>query len=437
MDDDPTIRSSFTEVLVDEETEVRTAASAEEALATIDGQHPDLVLSDVRMPGLDGLELLRLLKERAPGTDIIIMTAYHDMPTAVSAMREGAFDFLPKPLDLDDLQRVLDRVFEDRRARERQLRAAEDAAGPYQMDQLVGSDPRMIEIYKLVGQLAANRANVLIRGETGTGKEVVARAIHFNSPDASEPFIPVNCTAFAPTLLESELFGHVKGAFTGAVSDHRGRFALAGCGTIFLDEVGDTTPEFQSKLLRVLEDHEYYPVGGEHPERTEARVIAATHRDLEDRIGNGEFREDLYYRLRVVEITVPPLRERMEDLPVLAEHLVRKTSEELHRDPPVLSDEVLAAMERHPWPGNVRELENCLTRAVVLATGNVIRREHLGLAPVPAESPARLVSLEESEKEHLARVLAATGGHKTRTAEILEISRPRLNRLMEKYGLEA
>jgi len=337
VDDDPTIRSSFTEVLVNEETEVRTAASAEEALATIDAQHPDLVLSDVRMPGLDGLELLRLLKERAPRTDVVIMTAYHDMPTAVAAMREGAFDFLPKPLDLDDLQRVLDRVFEDRRARERHLRAAEDAAGQYQMDQLVGSDPRMIEIYKLVGQLAANRASVLIRGETGTGKELIARAIHFNSPDAAEPFVPVNCTALPTTLLESELFGHIRGAFTGAVADRRGRFALAGHGTIFLDEIGDTSLEFQAKLLRVLEDHTFYPLGSDIAERSRARVLAATHRDLEALIGKGSFREDLYYRLRVVEITVPSLRERPGDLPELAQHLVARAAKALHRPRPVLA----------------------------------------------------------------------------------------------------
>ncbi|MCJ7628031.1 MAG: sigma-54 dependent transcriptional regulator, partial [Longimicrobiales bacterium] len=302
--------------------------------------------------------------------------------------------------------------------------------------ELVGHDPLMIGIYKLVGQLAANRANVLIRGETGTGKEVIARAIHFNSSDTAEPFIPVNCTAFAPTLLESELFGHVRGAFTGAVSDHRGRFALAGKGTIFLDEVGDTSPQFQSKLLRVLEDHEFYPVGGEKPERTEARVVAATHRDLEKMIPEGRFREDLYYRLRVVEVTVPPLRERMGDVSLLAEHLVRSAAETLHRDPPVLSSAASDALLKHPWPGNVRELENCLTRAVVVSTGNVIRPEHLAIGPVPPESPARLAPLDEVEREHVARVLAATGGHKTRTSEILEISRPRLARLMEKYGME-
>jgi DNA-binding NtrC family response regulator len=436
VDDDPSIRSSFTEVLADEGTEVWTAASAEEALTAIDAQRPDLVLSDVRMPGLDGIELLRLLKERAPRTDVIIMTAYDDMPTAVAAMREGAFDFLPKPLDLDDLRRVLDRVFEDRRVRERQLRAAEEAASRYQLDQLVGRDPRMIEIYKLVGQLAANRASVLIRGETGTGKELIARAIHFNSPDAAEPFVPVNCTALPTTLLESELFGHVRGAFTGAVADRRGRFALAGHGTIFLDEIGDTSLEFQAKLLRVLEDHSFYPLGSDSAERSQARVIAATHRNLEELIGSGAFREDLYYRLRVVEITVPPLRERPGDLPQLAEHLVGRAAEELHRPTPLLSEDALKTLLAHDWPGNVRELENTLTRAVVVATGGVLRPEHLTLRPGRAEPAPDLVSLTELERRHVARVLAATDGHKSRAADILGVSRPRLNRLMEKYGLE-
>jgi DNA-binding NtrC family response regulator len=436
VDDDPDIRESLPGGLSALGAEIATAKDGEEALAQVGSGPPDIVLTDVRMPGLDGLELLRLLRQRAPAVDVILMTAYDDMPTVVTGMREGARDFLVKPLDLHHLRRVVAEVFEDRRTRERNRRAAEDEATGYRLDELVGHDPRMIGIYKLVGKLAANRANVLIRGETGTGKEVIARAVHFNSPEASEPFIPVNCTAFVPTLLESELFGHVRGAFTGAVADHRGRFALAGNGTIFLDEVGDTSTQFQSKLLRVLEDHEFYPVGGEKPERTEARVIAATHRDLEQLIPDGAFREDLYYRLRVVEITVPPLRQRMRDVPLLAEHLVRKAARTLHRNPPILSPDASEALLAHSWPGNVRELENCLTRAVVVSTGDVIRPEHLAIGPVPPESPARLAPLQVVEREHVARVLAATGGHKTRTAEILEISRPRLSRLMEKYELE-
>ncbi|MDX1579283.1 MAG: sigma 54-interacting transcriptional regulator, partial [Gemmatimonadota bacterium] len=234
----------------------------------------------------------------------------------------------------------------------------------------------------------------------------------------------------------SELFGHVKGAFTGAVRDRRGRFALAGKGTVFLDEIGDTTPEFQGKLLRVLQEHEFYPVGAERAERTEARVIAATHRDLERMLAAGTFREDLYYRLRVVEIGVPPLRERMNDLPLLAEHFIGKASEAAGRDPPVLSSEALDRLLGHTWPGNVRELQNCLARAVVTATGEVIRPEDIELIERGDAEPAADMTLDEAERRHVMRVLEATGGHKSRTAAILEISRPRLDRLIKKYDIE-
>jgi len=246
----------------------------------------------------------------------------------------------------------------------------------------------------------------------------------------------VNCTALPTTLLESELFGHVRGAFTGAVADRRGRFALAGHGTIFLDEIGDTSLEFQAKLLRILEDHTFYPLGSDTAERSQARVTAATHRNLEELIGKGAFREDLYYRLRVVEITVPPLRERPGDLPQLAEHLVARAADELHRARPLLSEDALKTLLAHDWPGNVRELENTLTRAVVVATGGVLRPEHLTLRPGTTEPAPDLVSLTELERRHVARVLAATEGHKSRAADILGVSRPRLNRLIEKYGLE-
>ena len=436
VDDDPTIRTSLAQALGSARVEVQVAESAEAALALLRNGVPDLVFTDVRMPGLSGLELLELLRERAAEADVIVMTAYDDMPTVVRAMREGAADFLSKPLDLHELRRVVNRVLEDRRTRERTRRKEEDEAAPYRLDQLVGRDPRMIQIYKLVGQLAANRANVLIRGETGTGKELIARAIHYNSPEASEPFLPINCTALPETLLESELFGHVKGAFTGAVADRRGRFALAGKGTVFLDEIGDTAPEFQSKLLRVLESREFHPVGAEVTERTEARVVAATHRNLEDRIAEGAFREDLYYRLRVVEIVVPPLRERLVDLPALAEHLVRCAAEEFHRRLPVMSREASDLLHRHDWPGNVRELENTLTRAVVVVTGDVIRPEHLALAQRSDQPPDQLPSLAEVERRHIARVLEATQDNKTRAAEILAVSRPRLNRLLARYRLE-
>jgi DNA-binding NtrC family response regulator len=436
VEDDAAVRRSLARAL-GETYDVALAESAEQALAHFAESPSEVVLTDVRMPGMDGVELLRTLRARVPDVDVIVMTAYEDMATVARVMREGAFDFLVKPLKQADVLSVLDRAFRDRDTRELARRAVEGAAADYRLEALVGRSAPMIEVYKLVGQFSAGRVNVLIRGETGTGKGVVARAIHYNSAQASEPFVAVNCTAVPESLLESELFGHVRGAFTGAVSDRRGRFALAGGGTIFLDEVGDTTPEFQAKLLRVLEEREFYPVGAERPERTEARVIAATHRDLERQVAQGRFREDLYYRLRVVEIVVPPLRDRLEDVSLLAKHFIRKASRELHRAEPALPQETLDTLLGHGWPGNVRELENTLVRCVVLASGNVIRPEHLAIPASTAAAPLgeRLPTLEEMEGQHLRRALAAAGGNRTRAAKILGVSKPRLYRLLEKHGV--
>ena len=446
VDDEATIRESLADALSDEGLAVSLAADGRAALAAIARDVPDVILADIRMPELDGLGLLRAVRAREDGIDVVLMTAFDDMPTVAVAMREGAADFLTKPLDLHELRRVLRRVFDDRQTRRRaqhpdapstEHRSTQHPAPSTQHPTpLVGRDAKMIDIYKVVGQVAASRTNVLIRGESGTGKELIARAIHEQSNAASEPFVAVNCSALPPALLESELFGHTRGAFTGAVTARRGRFALAGRGTIFLDEIGDTSADFQTKLLRVLQQQEFYPVGAERPERTDARVIAATHRNLEDMIGKGLFREDLYYRLRVVEITVPPLRERQGDLRLLVDHLVKRASLALGRPQPVLAPEAFEAIRHHRWPGNVRELENCLRRAVVLATGDVVRAEHLGIGVVASESPAHLPSLAELEREHVARVMSATGGHKARAAQILGVSRPRLNRLLQQHGLE-
>ena len=432
VDDDPRVRTSLSEALADGTTDVRTAERAEDALSLLADSPADVVLTDVRMPGIGGLELLNVLKQRSPNTAVVLMTAYQDLPTVATAMRDGAVDFLVKPLDLHQLRRILDNVFVDRRT-DADLGASTGQATT-DIISLIGRDPQMVEIFKTIGQVAGTPTNVIIRGESGTGKELIARAIHTNSAHASAPFVAVDCTALPATLLESELFGHVKGAFTGAAGDRRGRFALAGDGTIFLDEIGDTSPEFQGKLLRVLQEQEFYPVGAERPERTNARVIAATHRNLEHLMATDRFREDLYYRLRVVEIVVPPLRERGGDVSLLAEHLISKASDLLGRSSPSLSPEAMHLLLGHSWPGNVRELENCLTRAVVMTTGSVIRTEHLGLEGSPS-GPARLTSLEQAERTHLAGVLHATDGHKSRAAEILEISRPRLDRLIEKHGL--
>jgi transcriptional regulator with GAF, ATPase, and Fis domain len=294
----------------------------------------------------------------------------------------------------------------------------------------------MIDIYKIVGQAASTRATVLVRGESGTGKELVARAIHAHSASSIEPFVPVNCAGLPPTLLESELFGHVKGSFTGAVNNRRGRFALAGTGTIFLDEIGDTSLDFQTKLLRVLQDREFQAVGSDESQRTDARVIAATHQNLEAMIGARRFREDLYYRLRVVEIVIPPLRERVSDIPLLATHMLQRAGSALGVTPAVLAPDALRRLMEHHWPGNVRELENCLMRAVVMATGGVIRPEHLSISSPSSHQDTAVPSLEDLEQAHVRRVLEMTDGHKGRAADLLGVSRPRLNRLIEKYGLE-
>lgn len=439
VDDDSVIRESLAEALANEASAVTTADSAETALARVASEGADVILSDIRMSDLDGIGFLRLLRERGCDSDVILMTAFDDMSTVVSAMREGAAEFLVKPLDLHELRRVVERVFEDREARaEAAKQAPLHAAGkePVFGDELVGRHPSMLAVYKLIGLAAATRKTVLVRGETGTGKELVARAIHKNSVDANAPFIAVNCAALPATLLESELFGHMRGSFTGATGERRGRFALAGRGTIFLDEIGDTSLDLQAKLLRVLQEREFYPVGAEKPERTDARVVAATHSNLEQMVAQRDFRADLYYRLRVIEISLPPLRDRMSDIPLLAKHLVERASAGSGRSAPVISREAMDALMTCEWPGNVRELDNCLTRATVLASGDVIRLDHIQTGTGAHDDRSDLGSLESLERAHVERVLASTGGHKARTAEILGISRPRLDRVLRKYGLQ-
>jgi DNA-binding NtrC family response regulator len=441
VDDDASIRETFEHHLARQGHEVSTAESAEDALAQLSGFEPVVVITDIRMPGMDGIELLKRVREASKDIDVLVITAHEDMKTAVSAMKAGAYDYLVKPLDLDQIDLLLERCFRDRSLRRRVRHLTAEASGGHELEHLVGRDAAMIEIYKLIGVLAENRATVLIRGETGTGKECIARAIHFNSPHSGEPFVAVNCTAMAETLLESELFGHVKGAFTGAVESRRGYFELAGDGTVFLDEIGDMGPELQAKLLRVLEEREFYPVGAERPRSTKARVIAATHRPLEELVRDGSFREDLYFRLKVVEIRVPALRKRKGDIPLLAKHLLGKIGSKLHRELEGISDEAMKVLESYNWPGNVRELENTLTRAAVLARGPIIGVDQISLAAIAtrrlnegAEGPQD-DSLEAVEAAHVQRILNQTQGNKRQTARILGISRPRLDRLVEKYGL--
>jgi two-component system response regulator AtoC len=441
VDDDPSILETFEHHLSRSGYDVTTAATAEAALDIVPSFEPSLVITDVRMPGMDGIALLERLHSQLEDVDVIVITAFEGMSTAVSAMKAGAYDYLVKPPDLDQIDLLVERCFRDRSLRRRIRHLSAEASEGHEIDRLVGRDAKMIEIYKLIGVLAENQATVLITGETGTGKERIARAIHFNSPRAADPFIAVNCTALAETLLESELFGHAKGAFTGAVESRKGYFELAEEGTIFLDEIGDSGPEFQAKLLRVLEKQEFFPVGGEHPRLTKARVIASTQDPLEDLVREGRFREDLYFRLKVVEIKVPRLRERKVDIPLLTEHFLAKISGELHKGIRGLSNEAMHLLETYDWPGNVRELENVLTRAVVLARGPVIDRELISLgapyldgdqekAPEPVDS-----TLEAVEAAHVQHILEQTQGNKREAARLLGISRPRLDRLIEKHEL--
>ncbi|GMV05354.1 MAG: sigma-54-dependent Fis family transcriptional regulator [Gemmatimonadota bacterium] len=401
--------------------EVETAGSAEQALARVGAFQPRLVVTDVRMEGMSGLELLERLREAMAGLEVVVMTGHEDMETAVTAMRAGAFDFLVKPVDPKALQALAERCF-----REQALGGDEEGApeggeaDEKPRGSLVGKDPRMIEIYKTIGVLSRNRATVLVRGETGTGKEVIARAIHDHSAAVGEPFIAVNCTALTDTLLESELFGHVKGAFTGAVGARKGYFELAGKGTIFLDEIGDTSPEFQTKLLRVLQERRFYPVGGETPRTTEARVIAATHQPVEELVATGRFREDLYFRLKVVEVRVPALRERAGDVELLATALLGRIREETGRDVRRISDEAMRRLRAHTWPGNVRELENALMRAAILARGTVIGPDHLVLGAEAGTGED--LTLASAAVRHVRRVLERTAGDEKEAARLLGIT---------------
>ncbi len=433
VDDDLSIRETFLRQLATEGYNVAAAESAERAMTMIAQRQvePGLILTDLRMPGLSGLELLAWLRDLPHDADVIMMTAHEDMETALAAIKGGAYEFLVKPLDLDQVELVIARCFRDRGVRRRMRHLVAEAAEPYALKRLVGRDPKMIEISKTIGSLTTNRAPVLIRGETGTGKEVIARTIHYNSPAAEEPFVAINCTAIPEPLLESELFGHVRGAFTGASADRKGRFELAGSGTVFLDEIGDVSPVFQAKLLRVLQDGEFYPVGAERARRTTARVMAATHRPLEELVREGKFREDLYFRLRVVEIVIPPLRERRGDIRAIATALATRIGHELHKDV-ILAEPVLRALERYDWPGNVRELENTLTRAAVLARTSAIAIEDLSfgsMATAPREAP-RDLTLDAAMLDHVERVLAQTGGNKRQAALLLDISRQRLDRIL-------
>jgi len=419
---------------------VLAVESALSALNEVGDFDPHVVMTDIQMPGMDGFELLGRLRENRPDTDVIVFTGHGDVQGTIDAIQRGAFDYLTKPLDLEEAVAVVERCVEKRRRGKRAEPIGEGDAD-IEPGGLVGRHPSMIRVYKTIGAVANSGAVVLVRGETGTGKELVARTIHENSPRRDRPFVAVNCAAVPESLLESELFGHVAGAFTGADKSRKGRFELAADGTLFLDEVGDTSLAFQAKLLRVLQEHEFYPVGGEKPVHTDARIIAATNRCLEEMVPEGTFRQDLFFRLQVVEIRVPPLRDRREDIPLLVRHIVARAAVEMDSKAPVIPPDVMEDLVHREWPGNVRELENVVLRALLTGRGPALTPSDVRAPGSTAEDDdASSVSLSAvralAERRHVSQVLERTRGNKSEAARILEVSRPTLNRIIKEYELD-
>ena len=441
VDDDGETCRFMRELLQEPEREIEMAEAPGEALALLEGGRFDLVLSDINLDAeLSGLDLLRAFKARDPEVEVVLISAFGTLETALEAVRAGAFDYVSKPVDIGQVRDVVARALA-RRARAGEPRAVSFPSGRTTPDGLVGRSGGMLGVYKQIALACASDAPVLVTGETGTGKELVARAIHRHGGRAARPFVPVNCGALPEGLLESELFGHVRGAFTGAVADKRGLFEEARGGTIFLDEIGEMSPALQVRLLRAIELGEVRPVGSPRATTVDVRVIAATHRDLERAAREGTFRQDLYYRLHVFSVRVPPLRERREDVPLLAAHFLAGFASR-GRGAASLTPAAVAALAAHDWPGNVRELENSLERLAVEARGGTIDVADLPPAfrerKPSLEEPlfAGLPSLEELEKRYLRHVLSAVKGNRSRAAEALGIDRRTLYRMAERFGID-
>jgi two-component system NtrC family response regulator len=444
-EDEKTQRDLLEGFLKKEGFSVDAVANGREALQKLEGNFFDIALIDYKMPELDGLQTLREIRRLYPDLPVVMMTAYGTVETAVASMKEGALDYLTKPVDLEELLLILQKVMERssliRENKELRARLQER----YMFNNIVYGSPKMEEVMGLVARVAPSQATVLIRGESGTGKELIANAIHYTSPRSKKPLVKVSCSAIPETLLESELFGHEKGAFTGATQRRIGRFEEAESGTIFLDEIGDLSPSIQVKLLRILQEKEFQRLGSNLTLKTDVRVITATHRNLEEAVKNGYFREDLYYRLNVISIHLPPLRERKEDIPLLIDYFLKKYSKENQKSLSDISKEARAMILRYSYPGNVRELENLIERAVVLCRGEVITTQDLpfhlqegkseGLREFPKKEKSLPESLEEIEKDLIIKALHQHQGVQTKAAESLGISERVLRYKMKKYRI--
>jgi DNA-binding NtrC family response regulator len=446
VDDDPVTLDLLKEVLSKEGYDVVTALSGEEAIGRGSDRVFDIVITDVRMGETNGMEVLRSFKKLAPETTVIVITAFGSIETAIEAIREGAFDYISKPFKLEEIKFTLRRALEQRRLLQENKFYRQELLAQYQIENVIGRTPQMLEVYKTIAKIADARSTVLLYGERGTGKERVARSIHYNSVRNSRLFVAVDCASLVETLMESELFGHVRGAFTGAISAKKGLFEEADGGTLFLDEISNLSLSMQSKLLRFLQEHEIKRVGGTENIRVDIRVIAATNQPLEPLVKEGRFREDLLDRLNVVMITLPPLRERKEDILLLSNHFLQRFSEENQKNISHISPEALDILIQYSWPGNVRELEHTIERAVVFSRHPVILLEDLPQKVLQATSekravekeedlsayPEKLLSLKEVEKSYVLRVLHETKGNKKKASEILGIDRTTLYRILEK-----
>ena len=451
-DEEIVIRSCLRILGEDGDYEVGTAQDGMEALRKIDESHYDVLILDIMMPRMDGLEVLRRVKETHPDIDVIMVTGLSQIDTAVRSMKLGAFDYLPKPFDPDELKLVVKRALERRQLLQENLELRSEVSSKYRFENIIGSSPQMQQVYRLIAKCAPTNSTVMLTGESGTGKELIARAIHYNSLRKDKPFVAVDCNSLSENLLESEMFGHVKGSFTGAVVNKKGMFEVADSGTLFLDEIGNISLSTQAKLLRVIQEREFKAVGDTRTQSANFRLLTATNKDLKAMVANGTFREDLFYRINIFPIQIPPLRERRDDIAPLAFHFLRVFSEELGKKVIEFSEGAMSALVHYDWPGNVRELENTIHRAVILATDRVVRQAHLAniidMLPrldldVPRTSDelkrikkvAREKSVENIEKLFVLEALKRNAWNVTRSAEETGMQRANFQALMKKYDI--
>jgi len=453
VDDEEVVLRSCLRILSGEEFQVETVQDGRQALQKVEENPYDVMILDIMMPNVDGLEVLRRVKETHPNVDVVMVTGLAQIDTAVKAMKLGAFDYIAKPFEPDELKLVVQRALERRRLLQENLNLKSEVSSKYRFENIIGLSPQMQAVYRLIAQCAPTSSTILVTGESGTGKELIARAIHYNSLRKDKPFVPVDCNSLSENLLESELFGHVKGSFTGAVANKKGMFEVANGGTLFLDEIGNFSMATQAKLLRVLQEREYRPVGDTRTLTANFRLITATNKDLKAMLAAGTFRDDLYYRINIFPIHAPSLRERKEDIPALAYHFLKVFSSELGKKITDISEGALSTLVNYGWPGNVRELENVMHRAAILTSDHIIRQAHLVNILDPSQPPAdvtvpktgdelkrvkkvmREKSVEEIEKQFVLEALKRNNWNVTKSAEDTGMQRPNFQALMKKYTI--